>query len=880
VRKLGAAAMPRQVAGLVERPRLFAALERGAAGPVTLVSAPAGSGKTLLVSSWLRAEVPDDAVAWVSVERDEQDTTHFWATVMDALRDSGAIPAADPLATLAPAPLGGHDEFVRRLLEGLARVRGTVHLVLDDLHHLRAPDGLASIEHLLTRAPPQLRTFVLTRHDPKLGLHRLRLSGELTEIRAADLEFTDEEAARLMTAAGVSVEPAQVARLRERTEGWAAGLRLAALSMSRHEDPDAFVAEFSGSERTVADYLVGEVLARQPDDVRTLLLRTCILDRVTGPLADRLTGRADGARLLHELEEANAFVVAVDVARTWFRYHHLLADLLRLELRREAPTEIAQLHRTAARWYADHGHVVDGIRHAELGEDWELAVDLLGRHWVQLVLDGEDLTLTSLLAGLPAGLAETDAEVATISAAACLPDSRWQHADALLAAAERALPAVVPERRHRVEAALATVQLLRARRLGELDAVLERAGAVLVTDASVSPELRGLALMNLGIVENWTLRLPDAERHLEQGLALSRELGRPYLQLGCLSGLAVVANLTQRLARAEELLRQAVAIADRVGWTTHHVVGVTYMTLAAVLIERGMLTEGEQWLARAQPILHRGQEPAATVGLRYIEGMLAVCRGRLVEAQAAFETTEQVSAHLRAQHFLAAVARQWRLRMQLRLGDPAPAQVARAQARAAGDMNAQWYGLEAYLHLLADDPQGAADAVAPVLAGETFAFHVNPLMEAMLLDGIARTRLGDTAAAERSVERALGLGEPQGRVWIVLTVPGARELLAAHPSHRTAHGAYLKTLLDHLAGVELAPPPQLLDPLSERELAVLRLLPTNLSAGEIGSELFLSVHTVKTHMRKLYAKLDTHTRAEAVQRGRALGLLAPVRRSR
>ena len=257
--------------------------------------------------------------------------------VMDALRGSGAIAPDDPLATLVPAPLGGQEEFLERLLAGLGQLAQPVLLVLDDLHQLRSEPALESLEHLLSRAPAQLRTFVVSRRDPKLGLHRLRLAGELVEIRGADLDFTAEETAELIAGAGVSVAAGDIGRLHQRTEGWAAGLRLAAMSLARHDAPDRFVAEFSGSERTVADYLLGEVLASQPPEVRRLLLRTCILERVSGPLADLLTGRHDGARLLHELEEANAFVVAVDVARSWFRYHHLLGDLLRLELRREAP---------------------------------------------------------------------------------------------------------------------------------------------------------------------------------------------------------------------------------------------------------------------------------------------------------------------------------------------------------------------------------------------------------------------------------------------------------------------------------------------------------------------------------------------------------------
>jgi LuxR family maltose regulon positive regulatory protein len=838
---------------------------------VTLISAPAGSGKTMLVSTWLDG---GRDVAWVGVERDETDPTRFWAAVMDALRASGAVADDDPLATLTPAPAGGQDEFLGRLLDGLDRLPRELTLVVDDLHELRSAAALQGLEQLLGAAPIQLRTIVISRRDPKLGLHRLRLAGDLLELRAADLHFTAEEAGELLAGSGIDVAASDVSRLHERTEGWAAGLRLAALSLARHDAPARFVAEFSGSERTVADYLLDEVLASQPPEVRSLLLRTCILERVNGPLADLLTGRGDGARLLHELEEANAFVVAVDVARTWFRYHHLLADLLRLELQREAPETVLELHRLAAGWHAEHGHAVEAIRHAAHGRDWELAGELLGRHWVHLLLDGEDQTLGALLAALPPGRIDGDAELATIAAADMLAEARWAEADARIAAAQAALPALPEARRHRAETGLASVELLRARRVGDLAGALEEATALLHGDgAPAGIELEAFALMNLGITESWTLRLAEAETHAERGLALARRLGRPYLELGCLTTLGTVGNLTRRLDAAEAHLREAIAIAERLGWSALPMVGVTNVNLAAVTLQRGQLEEAEEFLRRAGPIMAEAPEPAASVGLCHCRGMLALARDEYAAAAEAFREGERISDALRAPHFLAGVLRQWRLRALIRLGDVEPARAALAEAT----NEAQWCSLAAQLQLADGDAAAAIDALAPALDGSAFAFHPNQVIEALLLDAHARTRLGEREAAERSVERALDLAEGEGLAWIWLVVEGARELLAAHPTHRTGHGAFARELADRLDG-EGSAPRELAEPLNERELTVLRFLPTNLSAAEIGGELFLSVNTVKTHMRKLYAKLDVHTRAEAVERGRSLGLLAPSRR--
>jgi LuxR family maltose regulon positive regulatory protein len=391
--------------------------------------------------------------------------------------------------------------------------------------------------------------------------------------------------------------------------------------------------------------------------------------------------------------------------------------------------------------------------------------------------------------------------------------------------------------------------------------------------------------MNLGLAENSVLRLADAEEHLEQALVLGRQADRPYIELGCLVGLGVVATMSRRAGQAEDLLRQAISLAERVGWSNHPLVAVGYVTLGQVLIDRGAFEEGRNLLELAEPILMSAPEPAGTVALRHAQGMLEVGRGRFTEALAAFRDGERLVAQLRAPHFLGAVERQWELRARLRLGETAPAREALDEARTAGvGDSADWCNLEALLGLEIDDPNRALAAVAPVLSGNAFVVHINREIEAWLLDGVARSRLDGINAARDSVERALELAEQQASVWIFLTVPGVAELLQAHPVHTTAHGAHLKLLLDRIAGSEAAPAanatPELPEPLSDRELAVLRFLPTNLSAGEIASELFLSVHTVKTHMRKLYSKLDVHTRAEAVRRGRALGLLAPGLRRR
>jgi LuxR family transcriptional regulator, maltose regulon positive regulatory protein len=382
---------------VVSRPGLLERL--GASARVMVVSAPPGSGKTVLLRSWIGAADLAERAAWVPVEAGERDPQRFWLSVLGALRRT--VPGSALVRELTAAPDLDGWAIVERLLKDLARLDERVWLVVDDVHELGSAEALRQLELLLMRAPPELRFVLATRHDLRLGLHRLRLAGELAEIRAADLRFSVAEARELFQGAGVELPEVALALLHERTEGWAAGLRMAALSLAGHPDPGRFAAEFSGSERTVAEYLLAEVLERQSEQVRLLLLRTSVLERVSGPLADVLTGGSGGERVLQDLEEANAFVVALDARRSSFRYHRLFADLLQLELRRTAPDQVTAVHQVAADWLSGHGFPVEAIRHAQGAQDWGLAVRLLGDHWPGLQLGGQAATVRSWLGSPP-----------------------------------------------------------------------------------------------------------------------------------------------------------------------------------------------------------------------------------------------------------------------------------------------------------------------------------------------------------------------------------------------------------------------------------------------------------------------------------------------
>jgi LuxR family maltose regulon positive regulatory protein len=867
-------------------------VDRAAASRVTVISAPAGSGKTSLLRAWAGRPGQPRRLALVQVQRDQQDAQQFWLAVLGAVRHStGADGGAEPLAATpdfnAPAMAG-------RVLSELADAPGGVTLVIDDLHELQSPEALAQLTRLLTSLPPNVHAILTTRHDVPLRLHQLRLAGELAEIRAADLRFSERETRELLAASGVALSEAGAALLHQRTEGWAAGLRLAALSLAGHPDPERFVTEFSGSDRTVAEYLLAEMLDRQPADVQDLLLRTSLLDRVNGELADLLTGRPGSEQILLSLEEANAFVESLDPGRTWFRYHHLFADFLRLELRRRLSGQVPVLHRRAAGWFTVHGQVAEAVRHTQAAGDWPGAARLLADHSFSLTLDGQAQTMQALLRAFPPGADHP--ELALVRAAGDLVQGRLDEAAAHLAVAEAYAEAAPPDRRRRPGVAVALLQLWLARRRGDLAGVVEQARflASPVTgpsdeDIALGSDLRAVALVSLGAAEAWALGLPDAERHLREGADLAREIGRPYLEVSALAQLGFASIFhgaalpkTRSFAMTQVRCREAIALAERHGWGAEPVVAPALMTLAGTMVFLGEFDEGERWLRRTERALQTDTGPDIRLLLHQTAGMLHASRGRHHEALEEFGTAEYLGSQLEGSQALASQVTGWLLAAQARLGMTGEARAALAALDDERASSGEIRNALAVICLTEGDPVAALAAVADVLDGTAPVLGYVTVMEAHLLAGLAHRELGDQRAANQAAERALALAEPD-RLILPFAMTGSAGLLEALPRHQSAHAALLADILDVLHGSSPAargqsslPPAEELSP---GELRVLRYLPTNLSRPEIAGELSVSPNTVSTHLRSIYAKLQVRDRSSAVRRARELRLLA-ARRTR
>ncbi|HEV2824664.1 MAG TPA: helix-turn-helix transcriptional regulator, partial [Actinomycetota bacterium] len=589
--------VPRSRSGFVARPRLADRLAPAQGGEVTLVCAPAGFGKTALLADWARGG--RRPVAWLSLDEGDNDPARFWRhaiAALDEIRPGVAEPVAALLQGLQPASF---EAVVTALVNQLAGVAEEVVLVLDDYHLIQSPPVHASLGFLIDHLPPQLQLVVASRADPPLPLARLRARGQLSELREGDLRFTLEEAAELLhSAVGPELPEVAVAVLQERTEGWAAGLQLAALSLQGHADPAGFVEGFSGGHRYVLDYLTEEVLARQPDHLVRFLLETSVLERLSGPLCDAVTGHTDSQRHLEQAERANLFLVPLDEVRRWWRYHHLFADLLRARLQQQQPERVPELHASAAAWSEQHGLVDDAVRHALAAGDAVWAARLIEGHFDAMLWRSEDVTFRRWLEALPAELVRSRPRLCLAQAHGALLSGRLEAVEPHLADAERASAAVAEEPYEpsagravsllaNVPAAIALARALLARLYGDAERTAEFGRQALTHMTDADHTLRHFARYSLAVADWLRGRLAEAEQALaglvaEQLPAGARYLAQLYHDLG------QVQRARGHLGAALRTYERALGIASQAGRPLPPA-GIAHVDMAEVLYERGEL---------------------------------------------------------------------------------------------------------------------------------------------------------------------------------------------------------------------------------------------------------------------------------------------------
>jgi LuxR family transcriptional regulator, maltose regulon positive regulatory protein len=871
---------------LIRRERLFDTLDEGVREGLVLLSAPAGAGKTVLLSSWIAARELPGPVCWLSLDGDDNDACRLLEDLLNALCRSELIEPGGALGRLKP-PVGARTErFLALLVNGLAELGSPLVLVLDEIHELTSPQATAAIDFLVRHAPEQLRIVLAGRADPPLPVERLRVNGALTELRIADLAFDRDETAELCRQLDLSLTAADIDLLWARTEGWAAALRLAALSLHGHPEPARFLAEFAGTDRTVADYLVSEVLAGLPWDRREFMLRTCLVDAVSPELADALTGHEGATLTLAAIEHLGAPVQSADSEGHWYRYHPLFGELLRAHLRHAHPEEIPFLHRRAARWYSEQGETMPAIRHALAGEDWEQAGGLIAENWLELFLRGRSAAMRGPMAQLPADVVAADPRLAAAFAGSRLQDGDLQDAERHLTIARAARGEVAGPAREALDLTLTTVALYHARlRVNVRDA--ERLARKLTDAARASSHhcwasLRSFALANLGAARLWSGDAVAAAAHLQEALALASEERHEQIAMDCLAQLALVHLLRGELSRAEELSSQAVGLAEQRGWCEGPAAACAHLASAVGAYQRGEFEPAEGLLTRAASAAATAEAPVR-LATDLLQALALAAAGPRSAARGALKL-RAVRAELAdcdpTPELLGVALEDVEPRVLAAAGELERAAETLAAASEREPQHVELLIRKASLDLRAGELERAAESLdralpeqGPAGAGQAAATHPATLVEGWLLRALVEHAAGDDTAASQALERALAPAEREPfRDAFLLNGPEVRELLELQAQSGTAHPALLEVLLD---GVGQRNPSgvTLLAPLTEREQRILRYLPTMLSNAEIGAEVFVSLNTVKTHLRSIYRKLDASGRADAVDRARRLGLL-------
>ncbi len=893
--------------GRVTRHRLDERLSLGAESALTLVSAPAGFGKTTLLAQWLAsAPVDGRSTAWLSLDQRDNDPTVFWTYVVTALKaaESGVGSAALSLLQAPPAPI---DAVLATLLNDLQAVPNDVVLVLDDYHVIDSRDVHDAMAFLLEHLPPQVHLVIAGRADPQLPLARLRGRGELVEVRAADLRFTpDEAAAYLNGVMGLALTASDVTALEERTEGWIAALQLAALSMQGRDDVTAFIAGFAGDDRYIVDYLAEEVLQRQPEDVRTFLLQTSVLDRMSGPLCDAVTGQDGGKAKLEALERGNLFLVPLDERRRWYRYHQLFADVLHAHLLDEQPDEVAHLHSRASAWCEQNGEPGEAIRHALAAEDFERAADLVERAWPVMRSSRQEATLLRWLSALPDTVLRRRPVLSLAYGGALLTSGVLDGVETRLLDAERWLdpttdvtaaatgPATAMVVRdadefRRLPAAIAMHRAAFALATGDLSATASYASRVGDLTSDGDHVERGGAAGLMGLAHWASGDLEAGHRMYAECMASLQRAGFIADIHGCALAMADIRITQGRLRDAMRTFEQALAVTSAAG-------GPVLRGTVDMHIGMSELCREHDDLRAATAHLLQGQQLGEHLGLPQSRYRWRAAMARVREAEGdldgAIDLLDQAERWYVGDFFpnvrpVPAV----QARVRIAQGNLVAARAWASERGLSADDDLSY--LREYEHitlarlLLAASRYGRTERsldgptellerlLERLLAAAEAGDRNGSIIEILLLQALASQSLGDVATGLVPLERALTLAEPEGYVRVFVDEGPPMSVLLEAAAQRAIAPNYVRRLLSALDEGAGSPParPALIEPLSDRELAVLRLLRTDLGGPDIARELVVSLHTVRSHTKKIYAKLEVNNRRSAVRRAEELDLL-------
>lgn len=920
--------IPPHRAGAVHRPRLITRLQAGLRGKLTLISAPAGFGKTTLVSEWvsqisdLRGTNSDlrngqsadsspgneYAIAWLSLDEGDQDTTRFLTYLVAALQTVAPHIGAQALAMLQSPQPAATESILTHLLNEIAGLTRPCVLVLDDYHLIDAREIDEALTFLLDHLPPQLHLLITTREDPNLPLARLRVRGKLTEIRVEDLRFAPEEVAEFLNQAmGLNLSPENIAALEARTEGWIAGLQMAALSIEGRTDSSGFIQAFTGSHHFILDYLVEEVLQQQPESVRSFLLQTAILDRLSGSLCDAVTEGKDSQKVLESLERGNLFLVPLDHERKWYRYHHLFAEMLRARLGTEQTAAIEVLHTRASTWYAQQGQAADAIRHALAAADFEGAAGLIERAWPEMDHQFQTQIWQSWVMALPSEVVNMRPVLNLNYAWALLNSGNLESATARLNVAEACLNRiagkkdisefpevgviVVDEEQFRyAPASIATARSYQAQAQGDWPSSVLYAREALDQYESDDHLRRGPAAALLGLAHWANGELEEAFQSIADAMLNFQLAGNLLFAISGTYGMADLRMAQGRLREAFRVYEKALKLVQEQSGTLLLGTSDIYSGLAVIHLEFGEKETSMSYLQQSEELGTAHALPDWPFRLHLLKASIQESQGNWDETLDLLEEAERLYYPSPVPMIRPIPA--MKVRVWLRQGKLAEAQGWLRKSSVSDDDDLHF--LREFEHLTlariliyqyeqdrnAETIKSAIHLLTRLLAAAETGERGGSVISILLLQALAYSAQDHESQAIESLRKALTLAAPEGYLTTFVLEGKSMAQLLSTLAAQGIMPAYVQQILAGFPDAQ-APVPTpsrlaeqpLVEPLSQRELEILALISKGYSNQEICDRLFLALSTVKGHNRNIFGKLGVQRRTEAVARARELGLL-------